>query len=325
MLVLGIETTCDETAAAVVRDGEEILSSVIASQALVHEKYGGVFPEVAARLHVDAISVVIQKAMLEAGIQVEDIDLIAVAKGPGLVGAILIGLSAAKSLSIAWEKPFIGVNHIEAHLYGAMMGNPRIFPALGVIVSGGHTLLLKMEKVNSYEILGRTIDDAIGEAFDKVAVILGLSYPGGPLVEKLAEGGDVKRFPFRGGKTTSPLDFSFSGLKTNVLYTSQKVALEDEKKNLAASFQDAALKDVLDKSLKAINTFNCRAVYIGGGVSNNQVLRRMFKNHLPLPFFFPQKGLSLDNAAMIAGLGAAIYQEKPDGLDLFPILDLYLK
>ncbi|MDE3055855.1 MAG: tRNA (adenosine(37)-N6)-threonylcarbamoyltransferase complex transferase subunit TsaD [Verrucomicrobiota bacterium] len=301
MIVLGIETTCDETGASLVRNGREILSNVIASSADIHEKYGGVFPELACRRHLESILPVIQEAL------VAPVDAIAIARGPGLVGALLVGMQVAKGLHIAWKKPLIGINHVEAHLYAALMGTEEWrFPALGVLLSGGHTFLTKISSVGSYELLGTTVDDAIGEAFDKVGTMLGLSYPGGPKVELLARGGDPKRFPFSPGRVkTHPQHFSFSGLKTAVLYAMQKEKMgEQEKRDLAASFQETAFTDVVHKAKKAIETFPCQAIYFGGGVTCNERLRLLFKKEFPdLPLFWPPKNLSLDNAAMIAGLG----------------------
>ncbi|NGX50247.1 MAG: tRNA N6-adenosine threonylcarbamoyltransferase [Chlamydiae bacterium] len=307
--VLGIETSCDETAVAVVEDGEKILVNLVASQAKIHENYGGVFPEIASRQHIDRLLPLVEEAMAEVG----SIDLIAVANGPGLMGALLMGVTAAKTLGFGWNKPVVGVNHVEAHIYAAMMEVEPVFPLLGVVVSGGHTFLAKMEGVTSYEILGRTVDDAIGEAFDKVAALLGYPYPGGPHIEELAKSGESNRYPFRGGVVKGrPLDFSFSGLKTNVLYTlkgkscnkhAPTLIEEEEKRHVAASFQRAALSDIVKKALKAAETFSCQGIYLGGGVTQNRELRRLFKESSPYPLFWPPEGLGLDNAAMIAGLG----------------------
>lgn len=304
MLVLGIESTCDETGAAVVADGRQILSNIVASSADIHERYGGVFPELACRRHIDAILPVIDEALRTAGVTHRQIDLIAVAKGPGLVGALLIGMNAAKGLSIAWEKPFIGVNHVEAHLYASMMHLKDIpLPALGVVLSGGHTLLLKILDIGSYEPLGTTVDDAAGEAFDKVASLLSLPYPGGPHVEKLARTGNPKAYPFSAGKVKkNPLDFSFSGLKTAVLYAIKGHTIN--KADIAASFQETAFSDIVRKAGLAAQTFSAQAIFLGGGVCNNQRLRELFKTQFPtMPIFWPPLDLSLDNAAMIAGLG----------------------
>jgi N6-L-threonylcarbamoyladenine synthase len=316
MLVLGIESTCDETGAAVVRDGKEILSNVLASSADLHEKYGGVFPELACRRHIDAILPVIDEALRGAGVTAEEIDLIAVAKGPGLVGALLIGMNAAKGLSIAWNKPLVGVNHVEAHLYASMMELETIpTPALGIVISGGHTLLVKILDVGNYEAIGTTVDDAVGEAFDKVAVLLGLPYPGGPHVEKLAKTGNPKAYSFTAGKVKrSPYDFSFSGLKTAVLYAMKG---EVVKADIAASFQETALRDIAQKALLASKSFPCQALFVGGGVSANERLREIMAETFPeLPIYWPERSLSVDNAAMIAGLGAKKFLLGEDRLDL---------
>lgn len=329
MIVLGIESTCDETGIALVEDGKRIISNVIASSSDLHEQFGGVFPELACRRHSEALLPVLEEALKLAQINPDQIDLIAAAKGPGLIGALLIGMNAAKGLSIAWNKPLIGVNHVEAHLYAAMMEaeTPWPFPALGLVLSGGHTLLLKVNGVGAYERLGSTVDDAIGEAFDKVATLLGLPYPGGPHVERLALKGNPKAYPFSAGKVKkSPLDFSFSGLKTNVLYAVKgqngqgAEPLNDERKaDAAASFQETALRDVADKTEAALKTCPARAIYLGGGVCNNRRLRALFAERFPhLPIYWPSPALTLDNAAMIAGLGYHKFLERGcgDSLDL---------
>ncbi|MBS0626956.1 MAG: tRNA (adenosine(37)-N6)-threonylcarbamoyltransferase complex transferase subunit TsaD, partial [Verrucomicrobia bacterium] len=270
MLVLGIETTCDETAVAVVKDGKDILSNVIHSQIEIHRKYGGVFPEVASRSHVDILPSVIKESIHVAGISLQDIDLISVAKGPGLIGPLLIGLNSAKALALGLNKPFVGVNHVEAHLYAAMMGQENLlFPSLGVVVSGGHTFLVLIEGIGSYKKIGSTVDDAIGEAFDKVAKLLDLPYPGGPEIEKLALEGDSSIISFKPGKVKErPFDFSFSGLKTNVFYSiygqngvkNAPCPLDPKQKaNIAASFQETALKDIVKKSIEAKKAFGCKA------------------------------------------------------------------
>jgi len=331
MLVLGIETTCDETAVAVVRDGMEILSNVIRSQE-IHTKYGGVFPEAAGRSHVEALPVVIRESLKVAGVSLQDIDLISVAAGPGLIGSLLIGVNAAKALALSLEKPFIGVNHVEAHLYAAMMREELpIFPSLGVVISGGHTFLVLIESIGSYKKIGSTVDDAVGEAFDKVAKLLDLPYPGGPEIEKLALQGNPAAIPFKAGRVKeSPYDFSFSGLKTNVFYsvygqngvkTGPCPLTDPEKADVAASFQETALKDVVRKASSAQKAFNLKAVYIGGGVSHNRRLGTLFTEEVKdVPVFFPGEGLSLDNGAMIAGLGFHVYTNKGkgDSLDLEP-------
>lgn len=331
MIVLGIETSCDEVAASVVEDGKKILSNVVKSTVCIHEQYGGVFPELASRGAVDLIIPVIRESLELAGIEKKSIDLIAVTKGPGLIGSLLIGLNTAKTLSMALDVPFIGVNHVEAHLYAAMMAEntPRLFPALGVVLSGGHTLLVKILDVGKYELIGQTVDDAIGEAFDKVASFLNFPYPGGPHIEKLAKNVDDTKYAFQAGKVKKdPFAFSFSGLKTSVLYSvkgqgsnkkSPSIISEDEKKYIAASFQKTAFLDVVNKSIKAIDKFNLKAIYLGGGVCVNQTLRSYFsKLASETPLFFAPKDLCMDNAAMIAGLGYHLYQKRPysDPLDL---------
>jgi N6-L-threonylcarbamoyladenine synthase len=330
MLVLGIESTCDETAVAVVREGKEILCNLIASQE-IHRQYGGVYPELACRRHFDTLLPLLDQALHQAHLESSQIALIAVASGPGLIGALLLGLNAAKSLSLAWKKPFVGVNHVEAHLYGALMGcNSPQFPALGVVVSGGHTFLTLIRGLGHYEMIGQTVDDAIGEAFDKVAVLLGLPYPGGPEIEKLARQGDPSKYPFKAGVVKGhPWDFSFSGLKTNVLYTvkgqncdksAPNQIPDHDRPHIAAAFQEAALQDVVKKATHAAEKFGCRMMFLGGGVTQNQRLRDLLATS-NIPVYFPPAGLSLDNAAMIAGLGYHLFLQngrQGDGLDLDP-------
>jgi len=324
--ILGIESTCDETACAIVKDGTKILSSIVTSQIEIHSPYGGVVPEIACRHHIDTILPVIKEAEKQAGITIQDIDAIAVANCPGLIGAILIGLNVAKGISLALNKPLIGVNHIEAHLYAAIMEttNTPTFPALGLVISGGHTALIEIESIGNYNLLGKTVDDAIGEAFDKVATLLQLPYPGGPHIEALAKDGDPSYYSFKPGKVKGrPLDFSFSGLKTKALYTakgpntnkhSPLIISEEEKKHIAASFQYSAFLDLSQKIETAIKQKQYNALIVGGGVANSQTLRRHFeKQNFPFPTFWPPKGLSLDNAAMIAGLGYHHYLKNPKG------------
>ncbi len=331
MLVLGIESTCDETACAIVRDGRQILANVVSSQVDLHQAFGGVVPELACRRHADILIPVIQEALLQANCSLQAIDLIAVSYGPGLIGALLIGLNAAKALSLALDKPFIGVNHIEAHLYAALMSQPLTdcFPALGVVLSGGHTSLIKIEQLGQYELIGQTADDAIGEAFDKVARILDLPYPGGPEIERLAQTGDPYKFNFKVGQIKQkPFDFSFSGLKTAVLYAvkgqnssnSQPCTLTNQTRaDIAASFQYRAFQAIVDKTLQAAEQFQCRTILFGGGVTCNLALRAYFaKAALTYSLLWPEQGLVLDNAAMIAGLGYHTYLQKGQGdsLDL---------
>lgn len=321
MLVLGIESTCDETACAIVRDGNEILSNIISSQIDLHSTYGGVVPELACRRHIDVIIPVIDEAVKKAGIELKDIDLIAVAHGPGLIGALLIGLNAAKALALALKKPFVGINHVEAHLYAVLMSHCQVtFPCIGVVVSGGHTALLQIKEIGHYSLIGHTVDDAAGEAFDKVAKLMNLPYPGGPEIERLALNGNAKRFAIKAGKIkTNPFDFSFSGTKTAVLYTvrdliSKAAFSEQDKCDLAASFQAAVLQDIVNKSLLAAQEYGCETIIVGGGVSNNRYLRELFKDLAPKhQIFWPPTGLTMDNAAMIAGLGYHYYLKRGQG------------
>jgi len=316
MLFLGIESTCDETAAAVVKDGSDILSQVIESSSDLHKSYGGVFPELACRYHVDVILPVIDAALKKAEISPKNLDCIAVANEPGLIGALFIGLSVAKGLCIAWKKPLIGINHIEAHLYASMMNSQPSFPALGFVLSGGHTLLLKISSIGEYELLGTTVDDAIGEAFDKVASMLGISYPGGPQLEILAKKGNPLAYPFSISNVKKyPLSFSFSGLKTAVFYILKKLDLAKESyADIAASFQYTAFKDLLFKAELAFRNQPYRSIVFGGGVCTNQALRELFSVRFPnIPLFWPPEGLSTDNAAMIAGLAYHKFLRKKQG------------
>jgi putative glycoprotease GCP len=326
MIVLGIESTCDETSCSIVRDGREILSNVVTSQIDLHAQYGGVVPELSCRRHVDVIIPVLEQCLIEANITLDKIDLIAVAYGPGLIGALLIGITAAKSLALALNKPFVGVNHVEAHLYAALMSHkePINFPCLGVVLSGGHTSLVRMDDIGTYTLIGETVDDAIGEAFDKVAKQLGLPYPGGPQIEELAKEGNPHAFPLKSGKVKGrPLDFSFSGLKTAVLYTLQGQNAKNASlhpltpqtmRDISASFQHAALNDVVDKVLLAAKGCGATKVIFGGGVTNNKALRALVAQKAPnLIALWPDVGLSLDNAAMIAGLGYHTFLKKGAG------------
>jgi N6-L-threonylcarbamoyladenine synthase len=320
--VLGIETSCDETAVAVVVDGKKILSNILFSQIDLHNQYGGVYPELACRKHLQKILEMVDLALEKASVTSKEIDLIAVSGEPGLIGALLIGVTTAKTLAYAWKKPFVSVNHVEAHLYAAMMELDEIpLPSIGLVVSGGHTLLLKILSLGEYEEIGRTVDDAIGEAFDKVGRMLGLPYPGGPEVEKLARLGDETKYPLTQGKVkTHPLHFSFSGIKTQVLYTikgqngkGEPIPLSSqEKSDLAASFQKTVVDNLITTTLKAADQMNISSIFVGGGVSNNQYLRSAFSKKLPsnMKIYWPSKGLSLDNAAMIAGLGYHVYKKK---------------
>lgn len=319
MLILGIESTCDETACAVVKDGQTILSNVIYSQSVIHERYGGVYPEIAARHHADLIIPMIEKALQTAGITHRELAGIAVAQGPGLVGSLLIGINAAKALAYAWDLPLIGVNHVEAHLYAAMMNQTPCFPVLGCVLSGGHSFIAKISSVGQYELIATTVDDAMGEAFDKVARLMNLPYPGGMHIERLAQLGDTKKYPLKAGQVKgNPLALSYSGIKTNVLYLTKGanatknaplLVEADELCHIAASFQETVFQDLLKKVQKIAASGAYTQIYFGGGVTQNARLREKARNLLGDKVFFAAKDLCLDNGAMIAGLGYHKLQE----------------
>jgi N6-L-threonylcarbamoyladenine synthase len=305
--VLGIETSCDETAAAVVDDGRVVRSSVVASQADLHARFGGVVPEVASRAHVELIDDVIEEALVEAGVALHELDAVAAVHGPGLAGALLVGVSAAKAIALATGRPYVGVHHHEAHVYAALLEEPGLEPPfVTLVVSGGHTLLIAMDDHGAYRVLGQTVDDAAGEAFDKVARFLGLGYPGGPAIDRVAIEGDPKAIPFPRPMLDDGYDFSFSGLKTAVVHYVRKhpeVATAD----VAASFQ-AAVVDVLAEKLEAAARDNgMRTVVLGGGVAANSALRnRMLEAAAvgDLEVVLPSRDLCTDNAAMVAAVAA---------------------
>lgn len=305
MIVLGIETTCDETAFALVASGHQILSNVLYSQASIHK--GGVHPERAAREHLSSILPLLDECLNKASLSLAAIDLIAVSYGPGLVGSIQIGLQTAKTLSVFLKKPFIAVNHLEAHLYASIMGKePPLFPALGLLVSGGHTALVLLRSETEMSLLGTTADDALGESFDKVASLMGLPYPGGPHIEQLAKKGHPS-LPFKAGQLSDdPFGFSFSGLKTQVRYAieQQKGSFED----IASSFQRAAFTDLYQKSQKAYGQLQCRSLLFGGGVTQSDSLRSCFAP-FDAPLYFAKKELCLDNGAMVAGYGFPLFKQ----------------
>lgn len=310
MLILGIETSCDETAASVVEDGKKILSNVVLSQ-LVHQKYGGVVPELASREHIKSLVPVTQKALEDAEVSLDQIDGIAVTYGPGLVGSLLMGLTFAKSVAFSKNKPLIGVNHLEGHLLSNFLEHEKFSPPfICLIISGGHTLLVYVKEKGQYELLGQTLDDAAGEAFDKVASLLNLGYPGGPLLDKTAQAGDRNfvKFP-RGMLKDDNFNFSFSGLKTAVALYVQKLSESDKQKHLAnicASFQEAAVDVLVEKSIKAAEVKNCNTIAMAGGVACNSRLREKLKEKasvLGIDIFYPSPLLCTDNAAMIAAVG----------------------
>lgn len=353
MKVLGIESSCDETAASVVEDGKRLLSNVVASSMELHAKYGGVVPEIAARSHIEAITPVIEQALSEASCGWKDIDAIAVTYGAGLGGSLLVGVLAARTLAIAKQKPLYAINHVEAHLYANFLTEtslPNIvlpakqpeFPMLGLIVSGGHSQLVFFRNHFDYVLLGQTQDDAIGEAFDKVAKILGLPYPGGVSVERLAAGGDSHAFLLPKAKMPSKYDFSFSGVKTAVLRLAQQQIGADftfpstqlaerlseaQKADIAASFQRVAIETIVDKTELAFHEFHPKSVIIGGGVASSPELRRQLSERLPIAINYTDRKLCTDNGAMIATLGCFKHrlgaeQADPYSLDIAPNLSM---
>ncbi|MGA8026872.1 MAG: tRNA (adenosine(37)-N6)-threonylcarbamoyltransferase complex transferase subunit TsaD [Bryobacteraceae bacterium] len=323
-LILGIESSCDETAAAVVEDGVRIRSSIVASQLDTHGKYGGVVPELASREHLRAIVPVVRQALEEAGVQLGDLSAIAVTAGPGLVGSLLVGLTYAKALCFARDIPLIAVNHVEGHIHSVLVETPGIpFPALALVVSGGHTHLFEVREPGQYRLLGKTRDDAAGEAYDKVAKLLGFGYPGGPIIDRLAPYGNPRAVKFTLAKMKgNPLDFSFSGLKTAVLRWTQQRDLAEEiasrkalkggnleawlaatprtTLDLLASFQRTVIEELLRRSVTAAEQIGTESVIVGGGVARNSGLQRRATEMIGMRFYFPSAELATDNAAMIA-------------------------
>lgn len=307
--VLGIESSCDETAAAVVSDGREIISNVIATQVPWHKAYGGVVPEIASRKHLEFINPVIKKALTDAKLTLDEIDAVAVTYGPGLVGGLLVGLSAAKAIAYSRDLPLVGVNHIEGHIYANFLAYSELeAPLVCLTVSGGHTTLLFIEEMGSYEIVGQTRDDAAGEAFDKISRVLGLGYPGGPAIEKAAKDGDSQAFSFPKA-LPDELDFSFSGLKTAVINMAHNAEQKGEKvdiNDVAASFQEAVIEVLVEKTIKAAKLKRVDRVLLSGGVASNQRLRDQLDKACAkegLALYYPPKVLCTDNAAMIACCG----------------------
>ncbi|MCX7841971.1 MAG: tRNA (adenosine(37)-N6)-threonylcarbamoyltransferase complex transferase subunit TsaD [Clostridia bacterium] len=308
LIVLGIETSCDETSAAVVKNGRHVLSNVISSQVDLHQKYGGVVPEIASRKHVELVMPVIRQSLDEAGISLSEIDVVGVTYGPGLVGALLVGLSAAKGLAFAKNKPLVGVHHIEGHIAANYLDHPELEPPfICLVASGGHSHIVYVESYSRFEILGQTRDDAAGEAFDKIARAIGLGYPGGPLIDKWAAGGDCCAMDFpRVRFSDGSLDFSFSGLKTAVLnylnnqeQKGEKVRTED----ICASFQKAVVDVLVENTLKAAKIKKVRNITLAGGVAANSLLRSQLKEKAAAAgygVFYPRPVLCTDNAAMIA-------------------------
>jgi N6-L-threonylcarbamoyladenine synthase len=311
MKILGIETSCDETAAAVVVSGKKTLSNVILSSLDLHSKFGGIIPEIAQRFHARFIDKVAEEALRKAKIKPSDLDAIAVTYGPGLIGALLVGLSFAKGLSYSFKKPLIAVNHLRAHIYSVLMSNKGIkFPCIGLVVSGGHTALVLVNGYLDYKTLGQTRDDAAGEAFDKVAKVLGLGYPGGPIINKLSMMKRKKRIDFpRAYLSNNSFDFSFSGLKTAVLYyrkeLKKKKLNKQEQIDIAGAFEDAVVEVLVNKSISAAKKYKVSDIIVGGGVSRNTSLRKEFNKkaaEFKIRTYFPDNSYCQDNAAMIAGL-----------------------
>ena len=329
MIVLGIESSCDETSVGIVKNGNELLACVTASSMEIHAQYGGVVPEIAAREHILAMTPTLQSAIDQAGIDWPNIDAIAVTYGAGLGGSLLVGVMTARTLAIIKQKPLYAINHVEGHVYANFLTKTSLpdyklpstqpkFPMLALIVSGGHTQLVLFTDHYKYKLLGQTHDDAIGEAFDKVAKIVGLPYPGGPSIAKEAQNGDPNAFLFPKARMSGRFDFSFSGLKTAVLRTAQELVGVDhtfpsfklaerlnasQRANLTASFQNIAIQTVVDKTLDAYNSFSPKSVVIAGGVASSSELRRQLSDRLPLKIEYTDPKLCTDNGAMIATLG----------------------
>jgi N6-L-threonylcarbamoyladenine synthase len=317
--VLGIETSCDETAVAVVRDGREILSSVVSSQVDLHARFGGVVPEIASRAHVELLTPVLAEALVEAGVDESNIDAVAATVGPGLIGALLVGVSAAKALALVWGVPFVGVNHLEAHLLSAFLEEPELeLPIVVLLVSGGHTMLVEVQDVGQYKLLGQTIDDAAGEAFDKVARFLGLGYPGGPAIDREAMRGNPEAIRFPRAMVEDGLDFSFSGIKTSVINHVRKhpdVATPD----VCASFQEAVVDVLITKARRAAKDVGAKGMALAGGVAANSLLRERLLDACSedeMHAFLPSRAMCTDNAAMIAATGFhRLVSDGPTGLD----------
>lgn len=315
MKTLAIESSCDETSVAILENGRDVLSNIIASQIDTHKKYGGVVPEIASRQHVEAINTVIKEALEEAKVKLDDIDLVCATRGPGLIGALLVGLSAARTIALAKEKPFIGVNHIYGHVCANYISFKDLEPPfIGLIISGGHTYLIEVLDYVKFNLVGRTIDDAVGEAYDKVARSLGLSYPGGPIIDRLAkEGRETIKFPRVMLKEDS-YDFSFSGLKTAVLnYLNQKKQKNEDiiKENIAKSFQEAVVDVLLEKTFRLSKQKKLDKIVISGGVSANSRIREAFNEKGKkenIKIYYPELKLCTDNAAMIASCGYYMYK-----------------
>ncbi|MCS7299275.1 MAG: tRNA (adenosine(37)-N6)-threonylcarbamoyltransferase complex transferase subunit TsaD [Spirochaetia bacterium] len=321
MLVLGIETSCDETSVAIVKNGKEVLSNVVISQIDFHKEFHGVLPEIASRKHLEFINIALQRSLEESRVRLEEIDSVAVTFGPGLLSSLLIGVNVAKTISFFHNKPLIKVDHVEAHLFSPFIEYDVEFPFIGLVVSGAHTNLFIVRDFYNIEMVGYTVDDAVGEAFDKVAKMLGLGYPGGPIIDKLSKEGNPEKFNFPLGAIDKHYDrynFSYSGLKTSVLYTMRKIGSLDEQtvKDICASFQKSAI-DVLHIKTKWLSDeVGIRNIVVAGGVSANSYLRKKFLEDRDIKCYIPSVKYSTDNAAMVASLGyfkptPARYEDEP--------------
>jgi len=314
-IILGIETSCDETAASIVRNGTEILSNVVSSQIESHKRFGGVVPEIASRHHVEQVTIVLEEALKQANMTPSDLDAVAVTEGPGLVGALLIGINAAKAFAFANGLPLVGVHHIAGHIYANQLVQPMSFPLLALVVSGGHTEIVLMKDHGSFELIGETRDDAAGEAYDKVARVLKLPYPGGPHIDRLAsESEEVVKFP-RIWLEADSYDFSFSGLKSaviNYMHNAEQRGDEINPHAIAAGFQASVVEVLTAKTLRAAKEFNVKQVIAAGGVSANKGLRKSLEETFSnegIPFFVPPLPLCTDNAAMIAAAGSSMFEK----------------
>jgi N6-L-threonylcarbamoyladenine synthase len=319
-VLLGIETSCDETAAAVVREGTSVLSSVVSSQIDLHARFGGVVPEVASRAHVELLTPVVAEALVEAGLQGPEVDAVACTVGPGLVGSLLVGISAAKALALVWDVPFVGVNHLEAHVYAAFLEEPDLpLPMLVLLVSGAHTMLVEFSDHGRYRVLGGTVDDAAGEAFDKVGRYLGLGYPGGPAIDREAMHGDPEAIPFPRPMLDSGLEFSFSGLKTAVI-NHVRANPEVSTADVAASFQAAVVDVLVTKAKRAAVEVGATGLCLAGGVAANSLLRERWLDVCTedgLRCFLPSRSMCTDNAAMVAAAGWwRLQSDGPTALDV---------
>lgn len=310
-IILAIESSCDETACAIIKDENELLSSVVASQIAVHEKFGGVIPEVASRIHIEKITLIIKEALNNASLQMDDIDAIAVTYGPGLIGSLHVGVNAAKALAWFYNKPLVPVHHIKGHIFACKYIKDLKFPLMALVVSGGHTELVYMEDETSFNVIGTTTDDAIGEAYDKVARVLGLPYPGGPEIDKLAKLGKENYFLKR-PKTENPLDFSFSGLKSSVLQLIQRLNRNNEeviKADVAYAFQEVALNFLVSNTKLALKEYQSKQLVVVGGVACNSRLRELFEKEFNnIDLLIPPLKYCTDNAAMIAASAAIEYK-----------------